>query len=324
MITIQVLQVPAVVPEAYWDLFLSSVAEERRAQAARFIHQADAYRSVLGEVLTRVTLSELTGLPRKELSFSRNAYGKPCLVANPKIAFNVSHSGDWIALISGGTAELGVDVEKIAPIDLQIAERFFSTKENTYLAAQPAEQQVTTFYRLWTLKESYIKAIGTGLSLPLDSFAILPSEGSEGNKVGDDLQWRCTQTGHTELTGQLEQGEPSLDSSDVFRLTDRYDGANAGNIDAAHRNALQVASDAGGMLDAGNVIGAGDTRELTQWRTASSQNTRVMHHRFYSQPLDAQHILAACTAKGELPKKPEIVTLDQIYTKLCNAAHAEL
>ncbi|CAI6080273.1 4'-phosphopantetheinyl transferase Sfp [Paenibacillus sp. JJ-100] len=190
MITIQVLQVPSVVPEAYWDLFLSSVSDERRAQAARFIHQADAYRSVLGEVLTRVTLSELTGIRAEKLSFSRNTYGKPCLAQYPEKPFNVSHSGDWIALISGGTAELGVDVEKIVPIDLQIAERFFSTQENAYLSAQPADQQLNTFYRLWTLKESYIKAIGMGLSMPLNSFAILPHVHQHGKH-----DWRCNQDG---------------------------------------------------------------------------------------------------------------------------------
>jgi 4'-phosphopantetheinyl transferase len=233
MITIQVLQVPSVVPEAYWDLFLSTVSEERRAQAARFIHQADAYRSVLGEVLTRVTLSELTELPRTELSFSRNAYGKPCLVQYPKMPFNVSHSGDWIALISGGTEELGVDVEKISPIDLQIAERFFSPQENAYLAAQPADQQLNTFYRLWTLKESYIKAIGMGLSMPLNSFAILPNILEHG-----ELDWSCKQDGQS------------------------------------------------------------------------------VSHRFYSHPLDEQHMLAACAVEGELAARPEIVTLESLCAEL--------
>nr|WP_154959549.1 4'-phosphopantetheinyl transferase superfamily protein [Paenibacillus xylanexedens] len=268
MITIQVLQVPSVVPEPYWDLFLSFVSEERRAQASRFMHQADAYRSVLGEVLTRVKLSKLTGLGHREITFTRNKYGKPALTHEADVQFNVSHSGDWIALIAGGKDELGVDVEKIAPIDLQIAERFFSPQENTYLAAQPADQQLHTFYRLWTLKESYIKAIGTGLSLPLDSFAILPSQYVQGQQVGD-LCWCCTQTGHAELTEKLQQkGE-------------------------------QLSSDAEG-----------------------DQNIRVMPHRFYSQPLDAKHMLAACTADGELPMRPEVVTLDQMYTKLVEDANA--
>ncbi|WP_458124602.1 4'-phosphopantetheinyl transferase family protein [Paenibacillus sp. Z3-2] len=226
MITIRVLQVPEVLPEAYWNHFLSQVSAERCAQASRFVRQADAYRSVLGEILTRVTLSKLTGLRPDELSFTRNSYGKPSLNHHCNVQFNVSHSGDWIALISGSTVELGVDVEKIAPIDMQIAERFFSRSESQFLAAKPAGMQQETFYRLWTLKESYIKAVGMGLSIPLDSFAILPDE-REG--------WHCEQ---------------------------------------------------------------------------------AVEYRFHSQRLDDGHMLAACSAGGELPSQPEIITLEDLYTEL--------
>lgn len=256
MITIQVLQVPSVMPEAYWNLFLSCVSEERRSQAARFIHQADAYRSVLGEVLTRVTLSDQTGLRAEELSFSRNTYGKPCLTQYPERQFNVSHSGDWVALISDGTEEVGVDVEKIAPIDLQIAERFFSSQENMYLAAQPAENQLDTFYRLWTLKESYIKAIGMGLSMPLNAFAILPSKQQQG--LNGELIWRCTQ--------------------DEYKLNVKQEGQPVKQLDF--------------------------------------QSNHMTGHHFYSEPLDAQHMLAACSAGGQLPSEPQFITLENVYNDL--------
>ncbi|MCP1187364.1 4'-phosphopantetheinyl transferase superfamily protein [Paenibacillus sp. 1781tsa1] len=226
MITIRMLQVPEVLPKAYWDHFLSQVSAERRAQASRFVRQADAYRSVLGEILTRVTLSKLTGLRSHELSFTRNSYGKPSLSHHSDVPFNVSHSGDWIALISGGADELGVDVEKIAPIDMQIAERFFSPTESQFLAAVPVDRRLETFYRLWTLKESYIKAVGMGLSIPLDSFAILPDEGGV---------WHCEQ---------------------------------------------------------------------------------AAEYRFHSHRLDEGHMLAACSAGGELPSQPEIITLEELYTEL--------
>lgn len=270
MITIQVLKVPAALPEAYWDTFLSFVSAERRAQAARFVHQADAYRSVLGEVLTCVTLSRLTGLRKEEFSFTRNPYGKPCLAPYPEVQFNVSHSGDWVALIAGGKDELGVDVEKIVPIDMQIAERFFSPEENKYLAAKPADQQLHTFYRLWTLKESYIKAVGMGLSMPLDSFAILPQEQQAED---DSSYWRCTQAEYKEQEGQrvrkLKHTEKAKDECDVH-----------------------------------DVINAG------------SKKDHVTPHRFYIQPLDAQHMLAACSASGSLPPKPEMITLDELYIQL--------
>ncbi|WP_458463410.1 4'-phosphopantetheinyl transferase family protein [Paenibacillus sp.] len=223
MITIRVLQVPEVLPEAYWNHFLSRVSAERRAQASRFMRQADAYRSVLGEILTRVTLSKLTGLRPADLSFTRNSYGKPSLSHPSNVQFNVSHSGGWIALISGSNGELGVDVEKIAPIDMQIAERFFSLMESQFLAAKPAEIQLETFYRLWTLKESYIKAVGIGLSMPLDSFAILPDE------RGD---WHCEQAGtylfHSQrlddehMLAACSAGEDLPSQPEIVTLEDLY------------------------------------------------------------------------------------------------------
>ncbi|WP_175396940.1 4'-phosphopantetheinyl transferase family protein [Paenibacillus xylanilyticus] len=198
MITIQILRIPAEISKQYWDTFLSLVSDERRQQASRFIHQADGYRSVLGEVLARVTLGKLTGRRPDELSFTRNAYGKPSLTSYPDLPFNLSHSGDWVAMISGGSNSLGVDVEKIAPIDMKIAERFFSPRESRHLAAEPAEQQMETFYRLWTLKESYIKAVGMGLSMPLDSFSMVRS--SEGI-------WHCPEaTAYRFLSQRLDEG----------------------------------------------------------------------------------------------------------------------
>lgn len=184
MMKIQVMPVPSVLLEDDWELLLSMVSAERRAGAARYVHQADAYRSVLGEALARVTLADHIGGQAKDISFSRNAYGKPFLRDHADLSFNLSHSGGWVVMISGGHDLVGIDVEQTNPIDLQIADRFFAPQEHRYLISQPAKMQIETFYRLWTLKESYIKAVGKGLSIPLDSFAILP------NDQGD---WHCEQ-----------------------------------------------------------------------------------------------------------------------------------
>ncbi|MGX1829799.1 4'-phosphopantetheinyl transferase family protein [Paenibacillus taichungensis] len=225
MITIQVLQVPAQMPESYWNLFLSRVSEERRGQAARFIHQADAYRSVLGEVLTRVTLSKLTGLKPGDLSYTRNQYGKPSLNLSHHagVQFNVSHSGDWIALISGGDADLGVDVEKIAPIDMKIAERFFSLTESGFLAEEPAEMQLETFYRLWTLKESYIKAVGMGLSMPLDSFSMIRNApGNWHSPEAAAYAFLSLRLDHGHMLAACSAGEDLPAQPDVITIKELY------------------------------------------------------------------------------------------------------
>lgn len=223
MITIQVLQVPAEMPESYWSLFLSYVSEERRGQASRFVHQADAYRSVLGEVLTRVTLGKLTGLRPGELAFTRNKYGKPALSNYADVQFNVSHSGDWIALISGGDADLGVDVEKIAPIDMKIAERFFSLTESRFLAAEPAEMQLETFYRLWTLKESYIKAVGIGLSMPLDSFSMIRNAGGNWHSPeAAAYPFLSLRLDHGHMLAACSAGEALPNQPDVITIEELY------------------------------------------------------------------------------------------------------
>ncbi|WP_081745975.1 4'-phosphopantetheinyl transferase superfamily protein [Paenibacillus sp. FSL K6-1122] len=223
MITIRVLQVPEVLPEANWNQLLSQVSAERRAQASRFVRQADAYRSVLGEILTRVTLSKLTGLRPAELSFTRNSYGKPSLSHHSDVQFNVSHSGDWIALISGSTDELGVDVEKIAPIDMQIAERFFSPKESQFLAAEPDDRRLETFYRLWTLKESYIKAVGMGLSIPLDSFALIRNvDGDWHSPEATSYQFLSLRLDHGHMLAACSAGEDLPAQPDFITTEEMY------------------------------------------------------------------------------------------------------
>ncbi len=67
---------------------------------------------------------------------------------------------------------VGVDIEKIRPIDFAIAERFFTASEYRLLMDTAEQERLQLFYTLWTLKESYIKFVGKGLSIPLDSFAI--------------------------------------------------------------------------------------------------------------------------------------------------------
>ena len=71
---------------------------------------------------------------------------------------------------------VGCDVERIHPVDLALARRAFSREENAYLEALPALERDEAFFRLWTLKESYMKCLGEGFSLPMNSFTLHPGE----------------------------------------------------------------------------------------------------------------------------------------------------
>lgn len=111
------------------------------------------------------------------LRFSYGPYGKPALDGEHKsssLRFNMSHSHGVALIAVAETRELGVDVEYIRTdfASIDIARRFFSPREVAALNALPPEQQVAAFFRCWARKEAYIKAIGRGLSQPLDGFDV--------------------------------------------------------------------------------------------------------------------------------------------------------
>ncbi|WP_313563407.1 4'-phosphopantetheinyl transferase family protein [Ruminiclostridium cellobioparum] len=153
------------------DSLMQLVTNEKKERIKRFVHREDALRCLLGDLLSRYALGKRTGLKNSELKFMVNEYNKPLLVAPEHLHFNVSHSGNW-AVCAVADKLVGIDVEYVKNIDLKIAERFFTNYEYDSLVKQDPKNRIRYFYTLWTLKESYIKADGRGLSLPLDSFSI--------------------------------------------------------------------------------------------------------------------------------------------------------
>lgn len=147
------------------------VSPERLERSRRFLRQEDRYRSLFGESLLKIALLKGFGLAPYACTFSKNKYGKPSLVNRPDIHFNIAHSGSWIAC-AVSTQPVGIDVERKKEIDHSIAERFFSLDEISFLRESPAQFQ-DRFFAIWALKESYIKALGMGLSCPLNSFSVV-------------------------------------------------------------------------------------------------------------------------------------------------------
>lgn len=156
--------------EVYLSL-LQRVSPEKRQRIDRFIRREDATRTLVADVLVRSIICNQYGVHNKEINFSHNDYGKPLVQSLPSLHFNVSHSGDWV-VCAVDTAFVGIDIEQIKSIDLDLAQRFFAQQEYDDLMQRYPDERVIYFYDLWTLKESYIKALGKGLSIPLNSFAI--------------------------------------------------------------------------------------------------------------------------------------------------------
>lgn len=177
MIEILILQLPGTIaPERYRQL-LEKIGQNKRERIQNFRRVEDAYRSLLGELLVRAVITAHTGLENRCIRFVCNRYGKPSLEAAIPFFFNLSHSGEWISLIwSTRNLSLGVDVERIKPMELGIAERFFTRQEYADLMSLGEMERLERFFQLWTLKESYIKARGKGLAIPLDSFTLHPAE----------------------------------------------------------------------------------------------------------------------------------------------------
>lgn len=100
--------------------------------------------------------------------------GKPYFPDLPALQFNLSHSKTKVMCVISDTA-VGCDVEQISAADVRLAKRFFSAKEYEIIADQGSEEaQKRMFCRIWTLKESFMKATGKGFSLPLDQFTVYP------------------------------------------------------------------------------------------------------------------------------------------------------
>lgn len=126
---------------------------------------------LVADVLMRKIICDKYNINNREITFIKGINGKPELnKPHSNIKFNYSHSGDWI-VCAVSEVPVGVDVERIKEIDMAIAERFFSKSEYDDLMKLEGDKQLNYFYDLWTLKESYIKWDGRGLSISLQDFS---------------------------------------------------------------------------------------------------------------------------------------------------------
>ena len=111
------------------------------------------------------------GIHARDIRLSYGPSGKPFLKDYPELFFNLSHSGSRV-FCAVSDREVGCDVERIRPADLSVANRFFAPEERQTIANAPTEEQNAMFFRIWTLKESFIKNVGQGLSMPLNEFTV--------------------------------------------------------------------------------------------------------------------------------------------------------
>ncbi|GAA0710101.1 4'-phosphopantetheinyl transferase superfamily protein [Paraclostridium ghonii] len=154
---------------------------EKKEKVSKFLGWKDKERTTLGELLIRTIIINTVGISNESISFYKSEYGKPFLNYDYDLHFNISHSGDWV-VCSVDSRPIGIDIEEIRTIDCEVFEKFFFESEFKQLCKINGIKKMQYFYDLWTLKESYIKADGRGLSIPLNSFEII--NGKDGIKIG--------------------------------------------------------------------------------------------------------------------------------------------
>ncbi|WP_185897381.1 4'-phosphopantetheinyl transferase family protein [Paenibacillus zeisoli] len=165
-------------PTENLDSILATLPEERRRKLLGFRFLQDMLRGVTGDLLTRAVLSQMLNCRAAELEFGTNLYGKPILLGHGQnTSFNVSHSGDWVVMAAGPSGRIGIDIERINVMDPEVARQFYTKEEYNSILSHPLHQErLLQFFRIWTAKESYIKATGKGLSIPLDSFSTVEGD----------------------------------------------------------------------------------------------------------------------------------------------------
>lgn len=133
--------------------------------------KAENTLSIYAELVIRAFICAAYNVCNKDLVFSFSPHGKPYWAENSEFHFNLSHSGNMIA-IALSNVPVGIDIEGIDCPDLRVAKRFFSKDEQEYVFSK-AQERVQRFYEIWTKKEAYTKYLGMGLSYPFNSFNVL-------------------------------------------------------------------------------------------------------------------------------------------------------
>lgn len=168
------------------DSLFTYLSMEKQRMLLLMKRKEEVQRKLLSELLLRATIVEQLQIKNQNIRFGFNEYGKPFLQNNTDFHFNISHSGEWVVCVIDNDY-VGIDIEHIREIDLNIANRFFSQEEIDLLDRTPIQDRLHRFFDIWTLKESYLKAIGLGLSRMLYSFSILWTPSCNEFRVKDDI-----------------------------------------------------------------------------------------------------------------------------------------
>lgn len=160
---------------------LEILSPDEREKYQRFHYHRDRRLYLAARTLIRATLSEFGDRPPDAWIFKTNEHGKPYLdpaAGRSSLRFNLTHAAGLAACVVAFGLEVGVDAENIQrKTEPGLSSRFFAPPEQAQLEGLSGESRLRAFFDIWTLKESYVKGRGIGVSLPLRSFGFtLPDD----------------------------------------------------------------------------------------------------------------------------------------------------
>ena len=181
------------------ETYLPIASNHVKEKVAR-LKSDNAIRETLSAYLLLHKACEELGLDGSDREIATDGYGKPYFVNRPDKYFNISHSHERV-MCAIGDVPVGCDVQKIEDKSeraLKIAKRFFTKEEfEKLMSVEEKEERNAFFFLMWTLKESYIKCVGGGLGIPLDSFSVLKGQEPVGYSLhsfvhSDGYKYSCT------------------------------------------------------------------------------------------------------------------------------------
>lgn len=193
---------------------LLSPAEQ--AQADRIHHQQRRHTFLASRTLLRQWLSQVTGQPANRLTLGTGPHGKPFLVEDPSLQFNLSHGGDWLMIALRDRHAVGIDIEPIQPRQRlsQLCHRYLSEHESSTVLSLSQDQAQTQFLRYWTCREAYVKGLGVGLTIPLNTINL-----TLANPQSTEPQW-IEATQGLESGWQIYQWQPTAGYVAALALKD--------------------------------------------------------------------------------------------------------
>lgn len=170
--------------ETHFDEYKASLYPERQLRISKLKLREPAYASMVAGKLLQDVVKEQLGIASENLTLVKTEYGKPYVKGCKEFHFNLSHSGDYV-IFAYGDIPMGVDVERLKDMDIRVAKRCYTDEEYNRVVNAPEkmnrqkaanqekiEDKDTVFYRIWTMKEAYLKLTGQGISVPLNSFEV--------------------------------------------------------------------------------------------------------------------------------------------------------